>query len=1125
MNSHVSALTLLKALGPDHPYLKQALAALDMQYQPPKSQPEPVKIPQEKPVTDTSLLPEQTPDFTFPITVVTKRQLLRQDDHQSALQAIEDRDALEFDRQAKAESQPLPPLWQEKALYQALLPFFHQPKTSRQPDIVKIIRHFERKLPLTKLPNKISPHFPSEIWLYCDYTDGASVYHNDYQMVQQQLKTWFGDKTVSQTFKLQQRSGEHYWHRAGTSRQFSPLSPPAGAMALILAPATSWRKPLWSVLDQHLKAAETTSVYLSLGALEPHLDLPVSITTRQLDKLMAVLSLCPSVLTLAMIRQLRIELIKGGPELEAQVANHDNIQWYQSDNSGFWRHGIVDHQARANKLLTQQQQTQAYGIIAEHLSASDECWQRQHQMLTLLHCSLPDEINQSLDESIGEYFGDFGKRLLDKQNPNEVEWLMIQGRSLGEQLINLPEVANKAFTLTNLLWQQQSGRDEQLPGVDPAVWQQWHQTTQTTQTPDKPATIRHLADGLHICPPEVTDGVSICTVTDTASLLVQPPSAKQAQRLITQVDNELTITNREQALTLETFASKKFYWADSLSITADGVVATTDFLQLTWPAIGNDLYDGAVIEILDDAPDWLYEHPPQLDDYGLFVELVVKGAKKVSFKLRYIPPGSFLMGSPENEVGRDSDDEPQHPVTMNQGYWLGETTVSQRLWQTVTGNTPSQFKGKQLPVESVSWDDCQQFCQQLNELIPGLTLALPTEAQWEYACRADTQTAYSTGQALTKEQANFGEMDGKTVVVNSFAPNDWGLLQMHGNVWEWCQGEKVTDPKPRDEQPLRGGSWIGFGRGCRSACRVANGRGVAIGDVGLRVTQVLSSQSYQARERADPQGRPAAEQGRDKGKASDAPASWLDLAEIDNRRRWQQRPPKSFPSRWANEWGFDNYGLWQCFIIKGIRCKMRYIPPGSFLMGSPESEAGRFDNETQHEVTLTQGFWLGETTVTQQLWQAVMGNNPSRIEGEQLPVETVTWDDCQQFCRQIIELISGLVLTLPTEAQWEYACRAGTETPFSTGQELTKTEANYDSDKTMAVDAFAPNAWGLKQMHGNVDEWCQDDVEVNSEQRDVRPLRGGSWINSGRICRSAYRCASGRGDASYIVGLRVTQVL
>ena len=280
------------------------------------------------------------------------------------------------------------------------------------------------------------------------------------------------------------------------------------------------------------------------------------------------------------------------------------------------------------------------------------------------------------------------------------------------------------------------------------------------------------------------------------------------------------------------------------------------------------------------------------------------------------------------------------------------------------------------------------------------------------------------------------------------------------------------------------------------------------------------------------------------------PEDPLDLAELDNRCRWQLRPPQQFPHPSASAWGFDQYGLWQTFLIAGEAYRMRYMAPGSFLMGSPQSELDRFPNETQHAVTLTQGFWLGETTVTQALWWAVMGDNPSRFQPEgsaELPVENVSWDDCEKFFTRVAELEGGIQFTFPTEAQWEYACRAGTRTPFATGDNLATAQADYngnlpnvghakgiDREKTVLVREFSPNPWGLHQMHGNVWEWCLDDLRGYRAQPEIDPLgnldsreralRGGSWFDNARGCRSTSRLRSGRDIRSDLIGLRAAMV-
>jgi formylglycine-generating enzyme required for sulfatase activity len=250
------------------------------------------------------------------------------------------------------------------------------------------------------------------------------------------------------------------------------------------------------------------------------------------------------------------------------------------------------------------------------------------------------------------------------------------------------------------------------------------------------------------------------------------------------------------------------------------------------------------------------------------------------------------------------------------------------------------------------------------------------------------------------------------------------------------------------------------------------------------------------------------------------------------------RDPPRFPADWAVAWGEDAYGLWQAFEIAGVRQVMRWIPPGRFLMGSSKDEPERSDNETLHQVTLSQGYWLAETACTQALWQAVTGVNPSRFKQDaENPVESICWDDCVAFVGQVkARLDGGLVLRLPTEAEWEYACRAGTDTPFSFGAELDTGKANYDGgypyaggargkyrEQTVPVHDFRPNPWGLYQMHGNVWEWCADGYgdypggpvldPAGPAQARGCVLRGGAWYDGGRELRSAYR-------ARYVPGYR-----
>ncbi|SEQ78919.1 Formylglycine-generating enzyme, required for sulfatase activity, contains SUMF1/FGE domain [Nitrosomonas sp. Nm51] len=226
---------------------------------------------------------------------------------------------------------------------------------------------------------------------------------------------------------------------------------------------------------------------------------------------------------------------------------------------------------------------------------------------------------------------------------------------------------------------------------------------------------------------------------------------------------------------------------------------------------------------------------------------------------------------------------------------------------------------------------------------------------------------------------------------------------------------------------------------------------------------------------------------------------------------------------------FDDCGLYFDLTISGVTQRFRWIEPGTFQMGSPETELERFDDEAQHQVTVSKGFWLADTTCTQALWQAVMRENPAHFkESDDNPVEQVSWDDVQHFIKTVNKQHPAVQLRLPTEAEWEYACRAGNEAPFSFGQTMTAGQVNFDGNfpyaggqkgdyrgKTVAVKSLPANPWGLYEMHGNVYEWCQDwygdypAEPVTNPQGPAggagRVIRGGSWLNLGGRVRSASR--------------------
>ena len=214
---------------------------------------------------------------------------------------------------------------------------------------------------------------------------------------------------------------------------------------------------------------------------------------------------------------------------------------------------------------------------------------------------------------------------------------------------------------------------------------------------------------------------------------------------------------------------------------------------------------------------------------------------------------------------------------------------------------------------------------------------------------------------------------------------------------------------------------------------------------------------------------------------------------------------------------------------KKTEIEMVLISAGKFLMGSPESEKSRFDNETQHEVILSNSFYMGKYPVTQEQWESLGMRNRSEEEGAKLPVTAVSWEDCQEFIKKLNAKTDG-GYRLPTEAEWEYACRAGTTTAYSFGDEVTPQDANYyyygsNIDKPLAVGSYKPNAFGLYDMHGNVWEWCEEwygnyptggvTDPIGPTTGEYRVLRGGSFRYDESFARSSFRgcdTPTGRGD-------------
>ncbi len=588
-----------------------------------------------------------------------------------------------------------------------------------------------------------------------------------------------------------------------------------------------------------------------------------------------------------------------------------------------------------------------------------------------------------------------------------------------------------------------------------------------------------------------------------------------------------------------------------------------------------------------------------------------------------IPPGEFLMGSTDEERARflkeataagnqsaldaTNAEGPQHRVAITKPFYLSAYEVTQQQYRLIAGTNPSYFSssgdGKETvvgqvtqrhPVENVSWFDAVSFCNKLSEQekrrpsyaiternvtrTDGNGYRLPSEAEWEYACRAGSTGAFhfADESELDKHAWIAGNSRETTHPVGEKQPNGFGVYDMYGNVVEWCWDWYAAEhyetragrggvndplgPAAGMHRVLRGG-YISQNADCRSASRGGQPPNTRISDAGFRL--VMTIDAVKALTRTENVPPPA-------------------VAPFDAEQAKQHQ------TAWVEHLGVP---VEKSVDIGGVgKITMVLIPPGEFLMGSTDEERARLVEEAkaadggfsidripnegpQHRVKITQPFWLSRHEVTRGQFRAfleqadhkteaerngkggfgVLGgkwgqdprlvwSNPGFEQTDEHPVVQVSRNDALAFCRWLSKKAGGVKYALPSEAQWEYACRAGSTTLFYFGDsEAALREQVWSKENsprgTHSVGQLKPNAWNLFDMHGNVWEWCADgyaadyykqsptDDPTGPATSPSHVSRSGGWGSHAWESRSTGRSNKTPEYADHAQGFRVAAML
>ncbi|UAA39527.1 formylglycine-generating enzyme family protein [Paraneptunicella aestuarii] len=864
---------------------------------------------QKKPVSPGVGSAKSRGDFAFPILTVNRRSQLKDKANPPEFSVRPFTEADDAPNENSIISKPAIEDW--TALLSRLANGLRKTSAQGRVNVRELVEDTAKLKVVNPLPLLPKSTMPNHLLVYLDDSQATNGLHNDMLSLVPQLKRQFANCNIDIIILPEGASGNWYFLDQEEQQEGALALPAKTEPALIVTNIDRNTGYQWRFLISELQQNNSPICWLSLTSPSfinaRHQDkqyryqqnyLPgvvVSWGQQELPTdgshlgIICALLTTTRVVTGAMLREL-IQYFHLPSRSETAFWQEPDFTYYQGSDTG-WRNQISNTKSQRylDILHTMQPEKLEYcsGIIERHLAAISQSVLHEHRMhLSFLSPWQHPELNQSQQffDSIGSTIQQQGALVRDV-----VEFLADTMHQYGDRV----EMANANVRHLLALAGAYLAKHCQYTDIPPSLAEQVQQLLQDDNEPVEwvhfyqkgheilPVAESELRDS-ETLPQVIKNSVLLGKVKHQMSSPILLKKNRENQKKPTQKAKPLALNqpiplsqvtdfvlqSQFEALSVSKRSSKDFYWAKQLSVTSQGVMAQAQEFALFWRSdisesevssasdlkfLGNYSLaihheDGYQILIKESAPKWLSKTPPQLDQYGIFVELT---CKDIPFQLRYIPSGSFLMGSPEHELQRVEDRELQHMVKITKGYWLGETAVTQKLWKVVMGYNSSEFQGKEeLPVERISWVECVRFANNLGSLLGGINFNLPTEAQWEFACRAGTKTPFNVGDSLSVRQANFvgkGKLYGvNTVDVNYFEPNAWGLKQMHGNVWEWClddweyyKGELQVDPVGVGNfhvKVFRGGSWFSSVDRCRSASRARDRADYQVGNIGLRIS-------------------------------------------------------------------------------------------------------------------------------------------------------------------------------------------------------------------------------------------------------------------------------------------------